>query len=124
MSYNAYAKNVKTMETPSETDAFVLEQAAYKLSQLKVNQLDWADTLRHNMSIWTVLQAFVMGDESYHLPLEIRNNIFNLSRFVDKRTFALLGQTESERDTTMLDVLININTNIALGLRGNPGTGG
>ena len=76
------------------------------------------------MKVWTVLQAFMLGEESHHLPIEIRNNIFNLSRFVDKRTFALLGQLKSERDTTMLDVLININTNIALGLRGNPGVGG
>ena len=49
------------------------------------------------------------------MPFEIRNNLLNLSRFIDKHTLQCL----SDEDGLGLDILIDINRNIAAGLMEN-----
>ena len=76
--------------------------------------LDEALTL--NRRLWTVLFSAVTSEES-QLPLEIKNNIANLGHFIFKHTIALTFEPRREG----LDVLININCNIAAGLRAQVG---
>ncbi len=55
-----------------------------------------------------------MAREDSPLPREIRQNIINLGLFIFKHSFALMIDT----DPAKLQVLININREIAAGLRG------
>jgi flagellar protein FlaF len=58
-----------------------------------------------------------MLEESNPLPDQIKENLLNLSVFIDKRTFEIMIGHEKPK----LDILIDININIAAGLRGSPG---
>ncbi len=55
-----------------------------------------------------------MTREDNPLPREIKQNIVNLGLFIFKHSFALMIDT----DPAKLQVLININREIAAGLRG------
>jgi flagellar protein FlaF len=120
--YGAYDKNIKTTESPHETDAAVLEQAAQVLhaaqTLLVAKELDHDEdfylALNYNQRIWTVIQDFAAGENS--LPDQLKANLISLSLFVDKQTFKAM----SESDPTKLDVLININRQIAAGFRSIP----
>ena len=120
--YGAYDKNIKTTESPHETDAAVLEHAAQVLiaaqtlmaSDEMENDDDFFMALNYNQRIWTVLQAFAA--EENLIPDQIKANLISLSIFVDKQTYKAM----SENDPTKLDVLININRQIAAGFRSIP----
>ena len=125
--YGAYDKNIKTTESPHETDAAVLEHAAQVLIAAQsllvareknaeigdFNDEDFFMALNYNQRIWTVLQAFALEE---NLPDQIKANLISLSLFVDKQTYKAM----SENDPTKLDVLININRQIAAGFRSIP----
>lgn len=55
--------------------------------------------------------------EDNPLPGEVRANILNLSVFIDKRIVEIMKKPAPEK----LDIIIEINLNIAAGLRGSPG---
>ena len=120
--YGAYDKNIKTTESPHETDAAVLEYAAQILLAAQTlfdadkfeKEEDFFMALNYNQRVWTVLQAFAAEENS--LPDQIRANLISLSIFVDKQTYKAL----SENDPRKLDVLININRQIAAGFRSIP----
>ena len=120
--YGAYDKNIKTTESPHETDAAVLEHAAQILLAAQTlieadkleNEDDFFMALNYNQRVWTVLQAFAAEENS--IPDQIRANLISLSIFVDKQTYKAL----SENDPKKLDVLININRQIAAGFRSIP----
>jgi len=119
-AFGAYDKTAKTVESGKVTDAVVLEKAAFMLENLQrnVDSEDWEATLNHNRLIWTVIQS-AMIDNGQHLPDDVKANLLSLSIYVDKRTMECLHNPE--RKASDLDVLIDMNRNIALGLRGNPG---
>lgn len=71
------------------------------------------EALEKNKLLWSVI-ASAMKEDDCPQPQSVRNSILQLSAFVFKRTFELLGQPRPEG----LDVLININMNIARGLSG------
>lgn len=104
-----------------ETEARVLTQGALKLVECQKqwgdvhhhNRLDTA--LRYNQKIWSIFQAEVSKPDN-PLPTAIKRNILQLSRFIDQRIFDAMAFPEARK----LDILININKNIAAGLRGNP----
>jgi flagellar protein FlaF len=120
--YGAYDKNIKTTESPHETDAAVLEHAAQVLIAAQTlmasdeleNDEDFFMALNYNQRIWTVLQAFAA--EENLIPDQIKANLISLSIFVDKQTYKAM----SNNDPTKLDVLININRQIAAGFRSIP----
>jgi len=125
--YGAYDKNIKTTESPHETDAAVLEHAAQVLIAAQTllvardkdadigdfNDEDFFMALNYNQRIWTVLQAFALEET---LPDQIKANLISLSIFVDKQTYKAM----SDNDPKKLDVLININRQIAAGFRSIP----
>jgi len=100
-----------------ELEASLLNRSAARLSAVKNH---WEDSnreaaldeaLRYNQKLWTVFQADLMQEDNA-MPAEIKRNLLTLSFFIDKRTFDLMSFPEPEK----LNILIDINRNIAAGL--------
>jgi len=73
--------------------------------------------LIHNRKLWTIFLESVTRQDS-PLPREIRQNVANLGIFVMNETMRIQSAPAPEK----LEVLININRQIALGLLDNPKT--
>ena len=117
---NAYQAVHKTTQSGRENEARVLTKAANKLRYCADNW-DAADrrerlneALTYNQRIWSLIQAELL-DENNPLPKTIRESILNLSVLVDKRIFNVMAYPAPEK----LKIIIDINLNIAAGLRGS-----
>ncbi|MCX8027884.1 MAG: flagellar biosynthesis regulator FlaF [Thermodesulfovibrionales bacterium] len=105
-----------------EIEAQALEKAAAGLQHCKdvweteknIRELLF-EALRYNQTIWTL---FVKEAENSANPLsqDLKNNIIALGNFINKRTFEIQSFPTKEK----LTILIEINKNIAKGLRGSP----
>lgn len=118
--HEAYAQAARHSNDPREVEATVLMKAAARFNQIKTAWTDKAPAdldpaLLYNRTIWTIFATSVTEGES-QLPKEIRQNIANLAIFVFKRTLEI----QSAPAVEMLDVLININRQIAAGLMQKP----
>jgi len=115
---NAYRTVQKTTESGREIEALVLTRAAVKLAEIQRNwdspdrdaKLD--EALRNNQLIWSIFQGDLMKADN-PLPKKLRQDILSLSAFIDKRTFEVMAQPAPEK----LEVIINLNLNLAAGLR-------
>lgn len=113
----AYQQVGRQTVTPRLLEANLLSKAAAQLQRVRD---DW-DNARHeldsalmfNRKLWTVFLGSVTGEES-ELPKPLRENIANLGLFVMKQTLSI----QDKREPGKLTVLININREIAAGLRG------
>lgn len=115
----AYAQTQRQTLTAREAEAMALTKAAIKLEDARNksgDQAAFADALRHNNLLWTIFQADI-ADPRNELPSEIKANVMSLSIFVDKQTNTALR----EGNPKLLSALININRQLAAGLRGDPG---
>ena len=116
----AYQQQQKRNLTPREVEAMAFTKAALMLEDAKKhagNVTEYSKALRFNHLLWTIIQADLTDPEN-QLPPEIKANVMSLSIFVDKQTTkALRSHTPTD-----LDVLININRNLAAGLRTTPET--
>jgi len=120
---NAYKQTVKTTITGRDLEASVLTKGAMLLKNCKekweseghFKRLD--EALRFNQRVWSIFQDEMIQSEN-PLPAEIKSNILNLSLFIDKRIVEIMGSPDPKK----LDILIDINLNIAAGLRGSPGS--
>jgi flagellar protein FlaF len=119
---DAYRKVQKTSISGRELEASVLTQAAFKLTACQNNwetsdhDVMLEEALIHNQRIWTILQSELAKDDN-PLPQQVKDDLLSLSLFVDKRTFDIMAFP----DPAKLSILININLNIAAGLRGSSG---
>ena len=104
-----------------ELEAEVLSKAALKL---KFCQNNWEapdrdeildEALKFNQKIWTLFQSELIKPEN-PLPKNLRENLLNLSMFIDKRIFEIMSFPSPEK----LNAIIEINLNIAAGLRSSP----
>lgn len=102
--------------SPRVLEANLLSSAAGKLQRCRD---DWDNTrhelttaLMFNRKLWTVFLGSVTGEQS-QLPKPLRENIANLGIFVMKQTMNVMSEPEARK----LTVLININREIAAGLR-------
>ncbi len=117
----AYQAVEKETLSGRETEARILTQAALMLKECQRNwdaqdlraRLD--DALRFNQRIWSIFQAELAKPEN-PLPNKLRVDLLRLSGFVDKRIFEVLARPTSEK----LSIIIDINHNIAAGLRNQP----
>jgi flagellar protein FlaF len=114
----AYRKAQKETLSGREIEAQALTKAALQLKKCQ-NSWDPDDqngnrfkSLEYNQRIWTILQA-ELANEDNPLPKQLRQDLLSLSLFVDKRIFEVMAFPSPEK----LDMLININLNIAAGLR-------
>ncbi len=118
-TYNAV--NKATM-SGRETEAEVLSRAALKLKECQSNwhaddrekKLDAA--LQFNQRIWSIFQDELSKHDN-PLPMQLKQDLLSLSVFIDKRIFEIMAYPSPEK----LTVIININHNIAAGLRPSSG---
>ena len=114
----AYAKNAQATGSPRELEAQLLLRAAAKLQAIK----DGAPTeaqgvisaIRYNRRLWLVFASSI-GKSENPLPREIKQNVANLANFIVNHSMKL--ETDRVRTPDGLGVLININREIAAGLR-------
>ncbi|MDP1730995.1 MAG: flagellar biosynthesis regulator FlaF [Devosia sp.] len=117
----AYQQVGKQTVSPRVLEANLLSRSAAQLQRVRD---DWENSrpdlfaaLHFNRQLWNIFLTSVTGEES-KLPRELRENIANLGIFVMKQT--MTAQTSPE--PRKLDVLININRELAAGLRAQGGT--
>ncbi|MEW5769681.1 MAG: flagellar biosynthesis regulator FlaF [Pseudomonadota bacterium] len=112
-------ENLDEKSDARELEAALLVRAALAL---KACQEEWGgeghearldEALRFNQRLWTVFQSELTSTDN-PLPDEVRQNLLNLSWFVDKRTYETLANPVASN----LSVLIDINRHIAEGLAG------
>lgn len=101
-------------------EGWALIEAARRMDSARVDPDDTETVLtsvRLNWRIWTIIQAALV-DPDCPLPKQIRENLINLSNFIDKRSAQMIANPKS---VEKMDVLININRQIGAGLLGNSG---
>lgn len=121
-SVNAYTTIQKENLSGRELEASVLSRAGLMLKSVKDN---WGspdrdqkllEAVKFNQKVWSFFQA-ELSDPENPLPKNLREDILNLSIFIDKRLFEVLAFPEPEK----LAIVIDIDFNIAAGLRTNLG---
>jgi flagellar protein FlaF len=120
--FGIYEQQSKEAMPQRELEASVLTKAGLLLKQCQEN---WnsternrllEDAVRYNQRVWSFFQSELSMPEN-PLPQKLREDILNLSLFIDKRLFEILA---FPNDPKKLDVVININFNLASGLRTSP----
>lgn len=118
---NAYTTMQKETLSGRELEASVLTRAGLMLKQVQEN---WSapdrdekllEAIKFNQKVWSFFQA-ELSDPENPLPKNLREDILNLSLFVDKRLFEVLAAPDKEK----LNIVIDIDFNIAAGLRTKP----
>jgi flagellar biosynthesis activator protein FlaF len=118
--YQSYDNMSKETMSGRELEAYVLTKAANKfkgcLPDLENQQHEGKleEALVYNQKIWNVLQEELVN-ENNPLPAQIRQNLLNLSLFVDRHTLTTMAFPDSSK----VQMLVDINLNLASGLRGN-----
>jgi len=117
----AYKKVELETLSGAEVEAAVLIKAADKLEEC---QKDWDgaeretkldESLKFNQLIWSIFQSELAAEDN-PLPKDLRVNLLRLSSFIDGRSLDTMAYPAFEK----LTILININRNIAAGLREHP----
>ena len=117
----AYKKVEQETLSGRDVEATVLIKAANKLKDCQDNwesadrdkKLD--ESLKFNQLIWSIFQSELEAEDN-PLPRPMRLNLLRLSAFIDGRSLETLAYPALEK----LTILININRNIAAGLREQP----
>lgn len=119
---SAYTNLQKDTLSGRELEASVLSRAGLMLKSVKEN---WGapdrdqkllEAVKFNQKVWSFFQA-ELSDPENPLPKNLREDILNLSIFIDKRLFEVLAFPSPEK----LAIVIDIDFNIAAGLRTTPG---
>ena len=117
-SYPSPYRMTPTPGNPRQMEAWALTEAARRMKEAQTEPLDPAAFLhavRLNWRLWTIFQA-EMSSPDCPMPAEIRTNMIALCNFVDKTTVDIISQPIA----TKVNVLININREIASGLLATP----
>ena len=117
----AYEQVEKATQSGREIEAAVLTKAAIKLKECQDNwdapdldtKLDVA--LKFNQRIWSIFQS-ELSREDHELPKKLRLDILRLAAFIDRRIFETMASPSPEK----LKIVIDINNNLAAGLRNSP----
>jgi flagellar protein FlaF len=118
---NAYKETQKVTVSGRDLEASVLTKAAHLLKSCQgqwngeghFKRLD--EALTFNQKIWTIFQD-ELAREDNPMPAQLRADILKLNLIIDKRIIEVMSDPSPEK----LDLIININFNIAAGLRGSP----
>ena len=76
----------------------------------------YSRALRFNQKLWSLVQTSLL-DSSSKISGTLKINILNLSLFIDRHTIKSLIEPAAEK----LDILIDINVNIARAMRDGSG---
>jgi len=115
--FNIYQNANKESMSQRELEASLLTRAGLMLKSCQDNweasdrdqRLEAA--IKFNQKIWSLFQTELSMPDN-PLPKNIREDILNLSLFLDKRLFEVLAYPEAHK----LTIAININLNLAAGL--------
>jgi len=118
---DAYRTGQNTNMSGREIEAAALTRCAMLLSECQQNwdapdrdaTLD--EALRTNQIVWSILQAELAKNDN-PLPIEIRQSVLTLSVFIDNRIIQVMAHPAPEK----IQIIIDINLNLAAGLRGSP----
>jgi len=119
-SVNAYTAVQKETLSGRELEASVLSRAGLMLKSVMDNwdasdrDQKLLEAVKFNQKVWSFFQA-ELSDPENPLPKNLREDILNLSIFIDKRLFEVLAFPDAEK----LSIVIDIDFNIAAGLRSN-----
>ena len=116
---SAYEFQSKETMSQRELEASILTKAGLMLKQCQDNwtnadrdqQLESA--IRYNQRIWSFFQSELSLPDN-PLPKKMRENILNLSLFIDKRLLEVMAFPD---DPKRLNIVVDINFNLAAGLR-------
>lgn len=115
----AYETVNKMTASGREVEASVLTKAALKLKECRQN---WEaadrdekleEALKFNQRIWSIFQG-ELAREDNPLPKKLRIDIIRLSAFIDRQIFETMAFPSKDK----LKIIIDINNNLAAGLRG------
>lgn len=118
--FNAYAsaaRKTSTVNAPRDLEAELLMKAAAQLQAVadhwdrRAGDLDAA--LDFNRKLWTLLASAVAKADN-PLPFADKSNLLNLANFIFAESFRISAANSAQA----LPGLIEINRNIASGLRG------
>jgi flagellar protein FlaF len=113
----AYGKTASQTTNPRDLEADLLLQAASQLQSIRdgweSKQSELNAALTNNRKLWSLLVATVTRPEN-PLPANIRQNVANIGIYVFKQTLTAMTNPKPEN----LGSLININRELASGLRG------
>lgn len=120
-SLKAYESVNNATRSGREIEAAVLTKAALKLKECQDNwdapnrehRLD--EALKYNQRVWSIFQS-ELSREDHEMPKKLRLDILRLAAFIDRRIFETMAFPAPEK----LTIVININNNLAAGLRGSP----
>lgn len=116
----AYKNAQQTTMSGREIEAAALTKTALKLKECQRNweavdrNIQLNEALRINQIIWSIFQSELTSKDN-PLSKQLKENILNLSLFIDRQIIEVMAFPSPEK----LDILIDINMNIASGLRGN-----
>ena len=117
----AYESVDKKTMSGRDVEAAVLTKAALKLKKCQDNwdahdrdeKLELA--LKFNQRIWSIFQGEIARQDN-PLPTQLKVNLLTLSAFIDRRIFETMAYPTPDK----LTAIININNNLAAGLRERP----
>jgi len=113
-------QNTTARKSGRDIEAAALTRCALMLADCRNNwdapecEANLDEALRRNQMVWSILQSELVRDDN-PLPIEIRNNLLTLSVFIDKRIIEVMAKPEPQK----LKIIIDINLNLAAGLRGS-----
>ncbi len=119
---SAYGDNAqKNTPDQRELEAQVLMKSARRLKELQelwdhVGREEIEGALKYNRMIWMMFYDTAIESKDNERPNDLRSNIVNLANFIFKRELDILADPSKNK----LDVLININKEIAGGLMTKP----
>ena len=120
LAAKSYGNTLNQGGSPRQTEGRALLESARRMAEAQKKPEDlkgMKETAQLNWRLWTIFQAEVTQADC-PLPPEVRKNMLDLCNFVDKHTVRFLANPEPKS----LDVLINVNRQIAAGLlSGDPG---
>ena len=117
----AYRTIQNSTASGREIEAAALTRCALLLSECRKN---WdapgreemlAEALRTNQKVWSIFQSELTRKDN-PLPEKLKEDILSLSLFIDKRILEVMAYPAPEK----LKILMDINLNLAAGLRSSP----
>jgi flagellar protein FlaF len=120
-SLRTYEHVNSATQSGREVEAAVLTKAALKLKECQDNwdasdrdhKLD--EALKYNQRVWSIFQS-ELSREDHEMSKKLRLDILRLAAYIDRRIFETMAFPSPEK----LNIVININNNLAAGLRGSP----
>ena len=107
----------KNASDPRELEAHVLNKHANLMQALQkdwdnVERAELEKVLYANRKLWVLFYDTALENPENERPADLRSNIVNLANFVFKREMEILNAPEKSK----LDILIQINRDVAAGL--------